>query len=249
MPTIAITGAGSGIGRACAIEYARRGWRVIAIDRDAAALASLDCATPIVADLADPAAIEQLDLGPLDVLLSNAGVAVVKPHALTTDDDWRWLLDVNLLAPIRLVRALAPQLAPGSQVGFVASLAGLVGAPGMVAYSTTKFALVGFAEALRPELAARGVGITVICPGYVRTGLHRATRYANPAFERMLDDPPRWYGMSADAVAVRIADALGRRDAELVLGIEKLGWYLKRLSPPLARALTRLTARATGIVS
>ena len=240
---IAITGAASGIGRACAIEYAQRGWEVLAIDRRES-----NIGRSIVADLADPDAIDRLDLGPLDVLLSNAGVAVVKPQALTTDDDWRWLLDINVLAPIRLVRAFAPQLRHGGQVAFVASLAGLFGAPGMVAYSTSKFALVGFAEAVRPELAALGIGVTVICPGYVKTGLHRATRYANPAFERMLDDPPRWYGMSAERVARRIADAIAARDAELVLGPEKLAWYAKRLSPALGRALARVVGRVSGVV-
>lgn len=245
---VAITGAASGIGRACAVEYAQRGWQVVAIDRDPA-VCNLAGVQPIVADLADPAAIERLrELGPLDVLLSNAGVAVVKPAALTTDDDWRWLLDINVLAPIRLVRALAPQLGRGSRVAFVASLAGLFGAPGMVAYSTSKFALVGFAEAVRPELAALGIGVTVICPGYVKTGLHRATRYANPAFERLLDDPPRWYGMRAERVARRIADAIAAGDAELVLGPEKLAWYVKRLSPALARSLTRVAGKLGGVV-
>jgi len=240
---IAITGAASGIGRACAVEYVRRGWEVIAIDRDPTDLPGV---TSIVADLADPAAIAGLSLGPLDVLISNAGVAVVKPHALTTDDDWRWLLDVNVLAPIRLVRAV--QVKSGGQIAFVASLAGLFGAPGMVAYSTSKFALVGFAEAVRPELAAQGIGVTVICPGYVKTGLHRATRYANPAFERILDDPPRWYGMRADRVARRIAEAISAREAELVLGPEKLAWYVKRLSPALGRALTRVAGKLTGVL-
>jgi NAD(P)-dependent dehydrogenase (short-subunit alcohol dehydrogenase family) len=262
--TVLVTGAASGIGRACALEFARRDARLGLIDRDHVGLEATArsaralgaSVTTFVVDLASPDAIDRLardaeaQLGPIDIVFNNAGVAVVKPLERTTDDDWQWIFDVNVRAPIRLTRALLPaMIARGSgHIAMTASLAGLIGAPGMVAYSTTKFALVGFSEALRAELAPAGIGVTVVCPGYIPTGLHRATRYDNPVFERMLDAMPAWYGVSPERAARRIVDAIARRDPQLVLGIEKLGWYLKRLSPAVSFAVSRWIARRTGIV-
>src|SRR5262249_38414413 len=162
-----------------------------------------------------------------------AGVAVVAPFAQTAPADWDWILGVNLHGTLRLTRALLPAMTERrtGHVVVVASFAGLVGAPGMVAYSTTKFALVGFAEALRLEVADAGVGATVVCPGYVRTNLHAATRYQNPGFQRFLDDPPSWYGMTTEKVGREIADAIEARKGTIVLGPEKVGWYLKRVAP------------------
>jgi short-subunit dehydrogenase len=131
-------------------------------------------------------------------------------------------------------------------LAFVASLSGLVGAPGMVAYTTTKFALVGFAEALRHELAGSGVGITSVCPGYVRTNLHRTTRYANEGFRHFLDRAPSWYGLTDASVARSIADAVETREPLLVLGPEKIGWWLKRLAPETAFAVTHWIAKRVG---
>ena len=265
METYLITGAASGIGRACALELARRGQlRLGLVDRDREGVESAArearalgaTVSTFVVDLADAEAVDQLardaeaQLGPIDVLFNNAGVAVIKPMALTGDDDWRWVFDINLWAPIRLTRALVPAMIERKRghIVMTASLAGLIGAPSMVAYSTTKFALVGFSESLRLELAPHGIAITVICPGYVKTGLHRATRYDNPAFERMLDAPPGWYGVPVERAARDIVDAIARRDPQLVLGIERVGWYLKRLAPRFSFALASRMARWTNLL-
>jgi len=262
--TVLITGAASGIGRSCALEFARRGARLGLVDRDHAGLEATARTvrelgaevTTFVVDLASAESIDRLAVdalaafGSIDVLFNNAGVAVVKPLELTTADDWRWLFEVNVWAPIRLTRALLPSMiARGTgHIVMTSSVAGLVGAPGMVAYSTTKFAITGFAESLRVELAPSGIDVTVVHPGFVRTNLHRATRYDNPVFERMLDVAPSWWGVSPERSARLIVDAVGRRDFQLVFGIEKLGWYVKRLSPAISFALARWTARRAGLV-
>ncbi len=250
-----VTGAASGIGRATAIELARRGARVTVVDVDARGLAETAArigATSHVVDLADGAAIERFarDAGDVDVLVSNAGIAVVAPFERTRDDDWERLLAVNLRASITLTRALLPSIrARRGALVYVASLAGLIAAPGMVAYSTTKFALVGFAESLRLELAETGVDVTTVCPGYVRTGLHAATRYENDGFRRFLDAPPRFYGLTAARAAAEIADAIEARRALLVLGPERVGFWLKRAAPTTALRVTRWIAKRAGVAS
>jgi NAD(P)-dependent dehydrogenase (short-subunit alcohol dehydrogenase family) len=251
-----VTGAASGIGQATAIELARRGARVSLVDIDARrvddAARAITGARAFAVDVANATAVAALvrDAGPIDVLVSNAGVAVVAPFARTPPEEWDRLVAVNLGAAVTLTRAFLPSIsARRGHIAYVASLAGLVGAPGMVAYSTSKFGLVGFAEALRLELADTGVGITTICPGYVKTNLHAATRYDNEGFRRFLDAPPFWYGMTKERVAIEIADAIESRRPLLVLGPEKVGWWLKRVAPSAAFAVTRWVAKRTGVAS
>jgi short-subunit dehydrogenase len=262
--TVLLTGAASGIGRATALELARRGARLVLVDINAEGVAAVAqacgalgaAASHVVVDLGNMAAVDALvaraqdELGPIDVLINNAGVAVVGPFARTQAADWEWIFSINVLGPLRLTRGLLPaMLARGSgHVVIVASLAGLIGAPGMVAYSTTKFALVGFAESLRLELFGSGVGVTTVCPGHVRTNLHRATRYDNPGFRRFLDEAPSYYGMTAERVATRLVDAVIHRQPLVVLGPEKLGWWLKRLAPEVAFTVARWTARRANIL-
>ena len=259
-----VTGAASGIGLATATELLRRGARVALVDRDeeklARASAELERVGAIsshVLDVGDREAIDEFahrfvsDHAPLDLLVNNAGVSIVSPFTATSEADWEWLTAVNLWGPLRLTRAIVPSmLARGrGHLAFVASLAGLVGAPGMVAYSTSKFALVGFAEALRLELAGTGVDVSVVCPGYVRTGLHAATRYRNEGFRRFLDHPPSWYGVSAERVAGELLEAVVERRPLVTIGLESMGYYLKRLAPELAFTVSRWAARATGVTN
>lgn len=261
---VLLTGAASGIGQACALELARAGARLALVDVDAEGLARTaakvrslaGAAHVVVADLQREDAIEAVarevlaELGHVDVLFNNAGVAVVAPFVRTGAEEWRWIVDTNVWAPIRLTRALLPHMiARGSgHVVITASLGGLIGAPGMVAYSTSKFALVGFAESLRLELADAGVDVTLVCPGHVRTNLHKATRYANDGFKRFLDEAPAWYGVSSERAARIIVRRIARRRPMVVFGGEKVGWWLKRAWPAASFAVTRLLARRLNLM-
>jgi short-subunit dehydrogenase len=259
---VLVTGAASGIGRATSLELARRGARLVLVDIDAAGLAA---AARVVRALGRDASEHQVDMGkpgevdelaarvlgdgPVDVLVNNAGVAVVAPFMRTTEVDWQWVFSVNLWGPLRLTRALLrPMLERGDgQIVMVASLAGLIGAPGLVAYSTTKFALVGLTEALRLEVADAGVAVTLVCPGFVRTHFAKSSRYDNGDFRRFLDQPPSWYGLAKEKVAFELCDAVAAKRALVVLGPEKLGWWLKRLAPEAAFNVTRWAARRARI--
>jgi NAD(P)-dependent dehydrogenase (short-subunit alcohol dehydrogenase family) len=260
---VLVTGAASGIGRATALEFAARGARLALADIDAQGLeAATDAVRALgsevsahTVDMGKPEEVDALaarvlrDHGTVDVLVNNAGVAVVAPFMRTTEVDWQWVFSVNLWGPLRLTRALLrPMIERRSgHVVMVASLAGLIGAPGLVAYSTTKFALVGLTEALRLEVADAGVGVTLVCPGFVRTHFAKASRYDNTDFRRFLDEPPSWYGLAKEKVASELCDAVAARRPLVVLGPEKLGWWLKRLAPEAAFNVTRWAARRAKI--
>lgn len=192
-PVVLVTGASSGIGRATAIEFARRRDAVLVLAarrtdelrttarladaaRPTGAPAGRPTATCVACDLTDP---EQLDLlvaqvhqiGRLDVLVNNAGAASSRE---LDDADPMPAVDrtiaLNLRAPIALTHALTPLLrAAGGTVVNVSSVAGLVGTPGSDVYSATKWALTGFSEAARARLHADGIRVVCVQPGPVPT--------------------------------------------------------------------------------
>jgi len=208
-----ITGAGGGIGRAIAAELVRQGVQVLLVDRDARALeaatAELASARTLsaqhVADLSVAAEREKLcDVartwrGGVNILINNAGL---NPFGLFEDlkpEQIDLALAVNLQAPMHLCRELLPHLrrqAPAAIVN-TGSVFGAIGFPGYVAYSTTKFALRGFSEALRRELAGSGVAVQYLAPRATRTPINSST----------VETMNRELGVAMDPPA-RVADEL-----------------------------------------
>lgn len=182
MPTVLITGAASGIGRAAVRLFAAQGWRCVLVDRDAEGLARLLAELPAppegthqscVVDLTVPADIQALAarVPALDALVNNAGLSDSRniPLAEQGAADLERLLALNLHAPAALVQALAPRLGPGARIVNVASGAGLRAIPWRGAYSPSKAGLIAQTQAL--ARARPGWCATVLSPGFVRTEL------------------------------------------------------------------------------
>jgi NAD(P)-dependent dehydrogenase (short-subunit alcohol dehydrogenase family) len=182
-----ITGGGRGIGREIGLAFARAGLAVAVaartlsqVEEAAAAVQALGAkALPLALDVADagaiPAAVTAVAeaLGPVDVLVNNAGIAESAPFVKTDPALWERHLRVNVTGPFLLTREVLPGMLERrwGRVINIASLAGLFGAPYITAYATSKHALVGFTRALATEVAGKGVTVNALCPGYVATEL------------------------------------------------------------------------------
>lgn len=193
-----ITGAGSGIGRALALALAQRGCALALADRDAAGLqaTAAEAARGVITvsthvlDVTDRAALAALpdavmaNHGRLDLLVNNAGVALGGTFEQVSEADFDWLLDINFHAVVRLTRACLPHLRRRDEARIVnvSSVYGLISPPGQAAYSASKFAVRGFSNALRHELAGSNVGVSVVHPGGVATAIARSARV--PVVER-----------------------------------------------------------------
>jgi short-subunit dehydrogenase len=176
--TALLTGATGGLGRAMAQALAARGATLVLSSRKAEELDAMALALPgeghrrIVRDLAEPDAAESLaaEAGPVDVLIANAGLGA---HGRIDGFEAERIEDVvrvNLEAPMRLARALAPAMRErrSGHMIFVSSLAGKAATPSYALYSATKAGLRAFALSLRQDLARDGVGVSVVCPGFIR---------------------------------------------------------------------------------
>jgi NAD(P)-dependent dehydrogenase (short-subunit alcohol dehydrogenase family) len=183
-----VTGAGRGIGRATAQRLAAAGHRVALTARSADELAetAAGCAgEPLVvpADLTADGAVDALfdeveeRLGPVGILVANAGAAVSAPLARTSDADWQRMLDLNLTAPFRCLRRAAPAMveAGWGRVVVVASIAAKQGAPYVAAYAAAKHGVLGLVRSAAAELARTGVTVNAVCPGYVDTPMTEAS--------------------------------------------------------------------------
>jgi NAD(P)-dependent dehydrogenase (short-subunit alcohol dehydrogenase family) len=195
-----VTGGGSGIGRALVHAFAAAGMAVVVadIEQDAAELVAGEArqrevrALAVPTDVADPPSLEALaarvaqEFGSVNVLCNNAGVFLAGSLAEATREEWAWLLAVNLLGVVEGVRAFLPLLRRAgpreAHIVNTASGAGLSAPPGMGIYSTTKYAVVGYSETLRRDLAPEGIGVSVLCPGGVNTRIFEAGRNRQPQF-------------------------------------------------------------------
>lgn len=254
-----VTGAGSGIGRATAIALAARGARVVCVDRDAdsvaATAAGLAGARAVVCDVADVAAVERMAADVLagdgvpDVVVNNAGIGMSGPFADTTVDDWRAIVDVNLLGVVhgcRLFAAAMMERGMGGQIVNTSSAAAFLATPTLTAYGATKAAVLLLSEGLRAELAPHAIGVTAVCPGIVATNITRSTRYVGrpPAEQaRAAERATRLYqrrNYGPERVAAAILAGIGSdRPLVIVTPEARALRMIARLSPRLGRRMAR----------
>ena len=238
--TSVVTGAAGGIGRATARELSARGAHLVLLDRDEIGLASLAAelrlsradrsVTTYAVDLSDRAAAlstaERIATTHphVHLLVNNAGVALGGRFAEVALDDVEWLLSINLHAVLLMTHTLLPNLVAtrGSHIINVSSLFGLIAPPGQVAYATSKFAVRGFGDALREELAAHEVGVTTVHPGGIATSIAASARIGagvdpeeyemgRRAWTRLLSIDPA-------VAATRIVDGAERRKPRVLIG-------------------------------
>jgi NAD(P)-dependent dehydrogenase (short-subunit alcohol dehydrogenase family) len=182
MSVALVTGAGRGIGRACAIALSAAGHRVALAARSEAELKSVAAelhgeSLVIPTDVTDQAGIDAMFArvesrwAPVSVLVLAAGAATSSPVAETTDEDWQWMLDVNLTAPFRCVRRALPTMTAAGQgrIVVVASVTSKRGEARVAAYSAAKHGVLGLVRSAAAEVARTGVTVNAVCPGYVDT--------------------------------------------------------------------------------
>jgi short-subunit dehydrogenase len=235
-----LTGATGGIGHALARELHGRGAELILTGRRVDVLEPLAAelgARSLAVDLGDPAAVDGLatQAGEIDILVANAALPATGSLESFSGPEIDRVLDVNLRAPIVLARALVPAMSRRGQghLLFVSSLAGKVASPQSSLYNATKFGLRGFALALRAELHATGVGVSVVCPGFIRD----AGMFADADVKLPTGVGTR----SPQDVARAVAQAIERNRGEVDVAPLALrtGAILGSIVPEAAAAITR----------
>jgi NAD(P)-dependent dehydrogenase (short-subunit alcohol dehydrogenase family) len=229
--TAFVTGGASGIGFALGAAFAQAGMKVMLADIETDALAEavkslLHEIGPnvrgVACDVADPVSVERAAkatyqaFGNVHVVCNNAGVAAAGGIDNISLDNWRWVLDVNLMGVLHGVRTFLPHIRAHGEGGHIvntASMAGMNSGLGFSPYVASKFAVVGMSEGLATRLKPFGIGVTVLCPGFVRTrigesGRNRPERYG----ATQTPDPASPAGLLLAQIAERLQSGLNPSD-------------------------------------
>lgn len=267
--TVVITGAGSGIGRALALLVAERGGNVSLCDVTEGALReTADAAEKrgarvfsMTVDVSKREAIEAFAnasrevLGDADVIVNNAGVALSQTIANMTDEDFKWLFDINFWGVVHGTRIFLPQLLarPEAHVVNISSVFGIIAVPTQSAYNASKFAVRGFTEALRQELVDTNVRVTCVHPGGIRTNIARGGRhYVDPSGPTTTDRAAKRFEKVArttpEEAALTIVNGMLANKPRVLIGADaRVIDAVARLFPSsydtLTMGVTKLAAR------
>lgn len=248
-----ITGAGSGIGAACARAMAAQGGLVIGTDLRQDMLAETKNAVEaqggrmetFMVDVADRDAMFDLAAkveashGGADLILNNAGVAFGAPVAEMSVDDCKWLMDINFWGVVHGTQAFLPHfIAKGSgHVANISSIFGLIGVPTQAAYNASKFAVLGFSEALRHEMRGTDIGVSTIHPGGINTNIVRHARVqqgpeAEAEREEAIERFAQFTMTQPDGAAKTIMKGIRKNKARILIGPDAhfVDW-VRRLFP------------------
>jgi NAD(P)-dependent dehydrogenase (short-subunit alcohol dehydrogenase family) len=232
-PTVIVTGASSGIGRAAALRFGREGAAVLAVARSELALREVAAeierhggrAAAFAADVTEPdtparivsAAVQRF--GGITTLVNAAGILSSGSIESTSDEQWDGLLDINLRAPFRLMRAAAPELAAArGTVVNVSSVTGLRAFPGMLAYCVSKAAIDQLTRCAALEMAPKGVRVNAVNPGVVVSNLHRRGGMAEDAYAAFLARSRDTHPLGRPGQADEVADLI------FFLASDRSGW-------------------------
>jgi NAD(P)-dependent dehydrogenase (short-subunit alcohol dehydrogenase family) len=265
---VVVTGAASGIGREMALAFARRGARLAVADIDADGLERVrgeleslgDTVYAQVVDVSIAADVDDLcsnvyrEMGRVDILCNNAGVAVGGWMEDMSLDDWKWVLAPNLWGVIYGCHYFYPRMIEqggGGHIVNTASGAGLLPLPATISYNTSKFAVVGFSETLRAEAALHGIGVSAVCPGFVATNVVRNARVVSgtqrSSPEELKQRFMRFFerrNYTPDRVAAAVVKGVERNTGVIVVGPEtRLGDISMRLSRGLIDIVMRYANR------
>lgn len=226
-----VSGAASGIGRAISLRLAQEGADLFLVDIDTVGMEEVAaecraCGVEVIArrcDMSQPKEVSSAVADVLhhwngvDILVNNAGITYYGKTERMSGAHWDKLLQINLLSHVQFTRELLPNLLarPEAHVLNVCSVLGLVGMPKVTAYCTSKFGMVGFSEALRREFGREGLGVTALCPGFVRTNL-----FTNAPLEAKVDEhkiPPRIITTTPERVANAAVKAIYRNRGVVVI--------------------------------
>jgi NAD(P)-dependent dehydrogenase (short-subunit alcohol dehydrogenase family) len=228
--TAFVTGGAGGIGFALGRAFAQEGMKVMLADIEtealSAAVRSLHNVGPgvrgVLCDVANPASVDRAAretiaaFGNVHVVCNNAGVAAAGGIDNISLDNWRWVLDVNLMGVLHGIRAFLPHIRGHGEGGHIvntASMAGMNGGLGFSPYVASKFAVVGMSEGLSQQLKPHGIGVSVLCPSFVRTRIHESGRNRQERYgETQTFDPASPAGQMLAVIAASIEAGLDPAD-------------------------------------
>jgi NAD(P)-dependent dehydrogenase (short-subunit alcohol dehydrogenase family) len=238
---VLVTGGASGLGAALAARYAARGDRVLVTDL----AATVDVPAGALYQRLDVTSEDdwtaalgrvQADLGGLDVLVNNAGIAAGGRIDRLNAAHWRRVLDINVLGAVTGCRTFVPLFKEqrGGHLVNIASAAGLVHPPAMTSYDAGKAAVVALSESLRWELAPWGIDVSVVCPTFFRTNLATSLGGDDPLMDTVATRLIEGSKLGADDIAARVVQAVdGKRFLVLPDRNARLAYWTKRLVRPL----------------
>jgi NAD(P)-dependent dehydrogenase (short-subunit alcohol dehydrogenase family) len=266
---VLVTGAGSGLGRALALKFAQKGWRVACSDlraetADATAAEirsgggqALAFAQDVTSEAswAEAVATLQREWNGLDVLVNNAGVATAGTVADSPIAQWEWVLNINLLGCVRGARAVIPLLSAqrGGHIVNIASFAGIANPPAMASYNVAKAGVISLSETLRFEMAPLGVGVSVACPSFFKTALMETSQASAPAVgenaapqvQKIVTRLMQKATVTADHVASDILDAVDKNRFLVITHPDaRQRYHLKRVAPELYFRFARKATEA-----